>query len=95
LDGEYVKIDFAQNAASMGAKVWNVRTPDELCTAVREARGESKPCVIVAETEKYHFAPGSGLWWDVAVAESTNDPVTQRLRNAYENERKSLQRFYY
>jgi 3D-(3,5/4)-trihydroxycyclohexane-1,2-dione acylhydrolase (decyclizing) len=95
LDGEFVQIDFAQNAASMGARVWNARTPDEVCTALREARREPRPCVIVVETEKYHFAPGSGVWWDVAVAEATEDHVTQNLREQYEHNRSTLQRFYY
>jgi 3D-(3,5/4)-trihydroxycyclohexane-1,2-dione acylhydrolase (decyclizing) len=95
LDGEYAAIDFAQNAASMGARVWNVRTPEELSQAVREARGERRPCVIVAETEKYRFLPGSGVWWDVAVAETSNDAVTNRLRGEYEEQRKKLQKFYY
>jgi 3D-(3,5/4)-trihydroxycyclohexane-1,2-dione acylhydrolase (decyclizing) len=95
LDGEYVKIDFAQNAASLGARVWNVRTPDELCAAVRAARGEKRPCVIVAETEKYRFLPSSGIWWDVAAAENTQDPVTRRLRSEYEDQRGNLQKFYY
>jgi TPP-dependent trihydroxycyclohexane-1,2-dione (THcHDO) dehydratase len=49
----------------------------------------------VAEVEKHRYLPGSGVWWDVASAEVTNDPVTQELRNAYEDERARLQRFYY
>ena len=95
LDGEFVNIDFAQNAASFGAKAWNTRTPDELCRALREARSETRPCVIVVETEKYRGAPGSGVWWDVAPAEATDDPVTKKLREEYERNRAALQRFYY
>ncbi len=95
LEGDYLSVDFAQNAQSMGARVWNVRTPDELCNALREARQERRPCVIVAETEKHKFIPGSGIWWDVVVAESSNDPVTRQLRTEYEEGRKKLQRLYY
>jgi 3D-(3,5/4)-trihydroxycyclohexane-1,2-dione acylhydrolase (decyclizing) len=95
LEGEYMTVDFAQNAQSMGARVWSAKTPDQLCNALREAREERGPCVIVAETEKHKFIPGSGIWWDVAVAESTNDPVTNKLREEYEEGRKKLQRLYY
>ena len=80
---------------ALGARVWNVRTPDALCNALREAREERGPCVIVAETERYKFVPGSGVWWDVVVAETTNDPVTQKLRTEFEERRSKLQRLYY
>lgn len=95
LDGPYVKIDFAQNAASMGARVWNVSDPSELCHALREARLERRSCVIVTEVEKHRMVPGSGVWWDVAVAEASDDKVTQGLRAEYEANRGKFQRFYY
>jgi 3D-(3,5/4)-trihydroxycyclohexane-1,2-dione acylhydrolase (decyclizing) len=95
LEGDYVQIDFAKNAESMGAKVWHVETEDKLRKALREARKEERSCVVVAETEKHRYLPGSGVWWDVAAAEVTNDPVTQELRHAYEEDRRKLQRFYY
>ncbi len=95
LEGDFVEIDFAGNAESMGARTWNVSTPDELREALREARDESRVCVIVAETEKYRGLPPSQVWWDVAVAEESQDPVTRELRAEYEKERTRLQRFYY
>ncbi len=95
LEGDYLRIDFAQNAASMGARTWHVSTPDGLATALTEARGERRSCVIVVETEPHRYLPGAGVWWDVAPAEATNDPATDERRTAYENERAQLQRFYY
>jgi 3D-(3,5/4)-trihydroxycyclohexane-1,2-dione acylhydrolase (decyclizing) len=95
LEGEYVAIDFAQNAASFGARTWQARTKEELRRALQEARGEKRVSVIVVETEKFRFLPGSGVWWDVAVAEASNDPVTQKLRAEYESDRARLQRFHY
>lgn len=95
LEGEYLKIDLAQNAASMGARTWNTDSPESFRKALQEARLETRPCVIVVETEKYRFLPGSGVWWDVAVAEVSNHPVTQKLRSEYESNRAKLQRFHY
>jgi 3D-(3,5/4)-trihydroxycyclohexane-1,2-dione acylhydrolase (decyclizing) len=95
LDGDYFHVDFAQNAASMGARVWTVSTPDQACNALKEAREEKGPCVIVAATERTRFVPAPGLWWDVEVAESTNDAVTQKLRGEYEDGRERLQRLHY
>ena len=95
LEGEYLNIDFAKNAESMGARAWHANTPDELCRALREARDETRPCVIVAEAEKHRYLPGSGVWWDVAAAEASGDEVTRKLRSEYEEQRRRLQRFYY
>src|SRR5438552_2469072 len=95
LEGEYVQIDLARNAESFGARTWHVQTPEELRLALREARTERQTCVIVAETEKHRFLPGGGVWWDVAPAEVSQDPITQKLRADYERDRSRLQRFHY
>jgi 3D-(3,5/4)-trihydroxycyclohexane-1,2-dione acylhydrolase (decyclizing) len=95
LEGEYLKIDFAKNAESMGARAWNANTPEALRKALLEARSETRPCVIVVETEKYRSLPGSEVWWDVAVAEVSQDLVTQKIRAEYERDRDRLQRFHY
>jgi 3D-(3,5/4)-trihydroxycyclohexane-1,2-dione acylhydrolase (decyclizing) len=83
------------NAESMGACAWRATTPEEVSRALREARSETRSCVIVAEVEPHRYLPGSGAWWDVAPAEVSNDPVTRELREQYERDRDSLQRFYY
>jgi 3D-(3,5/4)-trihydroxycyclohexane-1,2-dione acylhydrolase (decyclizing) len=95
LDGEYIALDLAKVAEGMGARAWRVATPDQLRGALREARAERQPSVIVVEIEKHRYLPGSGVWWDVAPAEATEDPVTGQLRSAYVKERATLQRFYY
>lgn len=95
LEGAYLKIDFAKNAESMGARAWQVNTPEELRNALRDARAETRTCVIVAETEKYHYAPDSGVWWDIAAAEVSADSTTQKRRAEYEEGRNKRQRFHY
>ena len=94
LEGEYLTIDFARNAASMGARTWKVATPDALRTALREAREETRPCVIVAEVEAHGGMADAGVWWDIPVAEVSADKLTQKLRARDQRNRK-LQRFYY
>jgi 3D-(3,5/4)-trihydroxycyclohexane-1,2-dione acylhydrolase (decyclizing) len=95
LEGDFVPIDFAKNAESMGARAWKASTPEEVRQALREAREEKSTSVIVVQTEKYRFLPGSGVWWDVAPAEASQDPVTRNLRAEYEEARRRLQRFHY
>ncbi len=95
LEGEFLSIDFVKNAESMGARTWSVQTEQELRTALAAARRETRTSVIVVETEKYRYQPDSGVWWDVEAAEVSNDPLTQELRVAYEDDREKRQRFYY
>ncbi len=95
LTGDYLSLDYKKNAESMGARAWHVKTPNELCQALGEARKEKRPCVIVAKTEPHVFVPSSGLWWDVSVAEASNDSATEELHKKHEQARKKLQRFYY
>jgi 3D-(3,5/4)-trihydroxycyclohexane-1,2-dione acylhydrolase (decyclizing) len=94
LEGKYLSIDFARNAESMGARVWKASTADQVRTALREARAERRPCAVIVETEKHRYLPGSDVWWDVAPAEATNDPLTKDLRVRYEKERAQFQKFY-
>jgi 3D-(3,5/4)-trihydroxycyclohexane-1,2-dione acylhydrolase (decyclizing) len=95
LSGEFLSIDFAQNAASMGAKTWNVKTPDELREALRQARKEKRSCAIVVETEPRRYLSGGDMWWDVAAAEVSGVAATRKLREEYVKGRDKLQRFHY
>jgi 3D-(3,5/4)-trihydroxycyclohexane-1,2-dione acylhydrolase (decyclizing) len=95
LEGDYVDIDFAKNAESMGAKAWRVSNAAELRQALGEARAETRSCAIVIETEMHRYGPDSGVWWDVSPAEVSDDAVTQQARHDYEADRARSQRFYY
>jgi 3D-(3,5/4)-trihydroxycyclohexane-1,2-dione acylhydrolase (decyclizing) len=92
LEGDYLAIDYAKTAEGFGAKAWYVKNVVELRQALQEARRESRPCVIVVETSDGHPALASGIWWDVSVAEVSQDNLTQSLRKEYERERRMLAR---
>ena len=95
LEGNYLQIDYKRNAESFGARAWHVKTPTELSSALKEARTELRACVIICETEKHRYLPPSNMWWDIASAEASNDPITGKLREGYEAERRKKQRFHY
>jgi 3D-(3,5/4)-trihydroxycyclohexane-1,2-dione acylhydrolase (decyclizing) len=95
LDGEYLELDLAKIAEGMGAHTWHVDSPGAFRGALEAARGESRACVIVCETEPHRYLPGSEVWWDVAPPEVSDEAEAQRARREYERERKQLQRFYY
>ena len=94
LDGDYLAVDMAAIAEAMGARGFRCAAPDEVRAALREARGERRSCVIVAEIEKHRYVPGAGAWWDVAPAEVSRSEVTQTLRSEYERDRAALQRYH-
>lgn len=71
-NGSYMEIDYAANAASMGAKTYKASTEAELREALDKARLETGPCVIVVKAETRGRSVGAGVWWDVGAAEVTN-----------------------
>jgi len=93
-DGDFVEIDYAKNAESIGLRAWNVTDEDQLKTALEAARQERRSCMIVAQIERYSRLPRSGIWWDVFGAEVTNDGATKALVEEREEGRPS-QRFYW
>ena len=93
-DGDFVDIDYAKNAESIGLRAWNVSDEDELRRALSEARDERRSGMIVVQIERYSRLPRSGIWWDIFGAEVTNDETTKRLVDEREEGRQG-QRFYW
>jgi len=94
LEGDYLQLDLAAVARGLGARAWHVDGAAELRAALGEARGHQGAAVIVVETVPHHDLPPSGVWWDVAPAEVSAEPATQRLRAGYEADRSRWQRSY-
>ena len=92
-DGDFIEVDYVKNAESVGLRTWFATTAAEIRDALAAARDEEGSCMIVVPTEKYRFAPDSGVWWEVVGAEVTNDPKTAELVAAREAGRVK-QRFY-
>ncbi len=93
LDGEVLKIDYAANAGSLGAKVISTKTIEEFSAALKKARQIETTTVIVIETDREERVPGYESWWDVAVAEVSTNPEVQKARIEYEE--KLLKEKYY
>lgn len=93
-DGDFVEIDYAKNAESIGLRAWTATSEEELKQALAEAREETRSCMIVVPIERYTRLARSGIWWDVFGAEVTDDPKTQQLVQEREAGRNG-QRFYW
>jgi 3D-(3,5/4)-trihydroxycyclohexane-1,2-dione acylhydrolase (decyclizing) len=88
------ELDLTRSAEGLGARAWRADTPDALRAALAEAREETRPCVIVCETEPERHLPDGGVWWDVEPAEVSGFPEVRERRAQYERDRAEKQRFY-
>jgi 3D-(3,5/4)-trihydroxycyclohexane-1,2-dione acylhydrolase (decyclizing) len=71
LSGPTVEVDYAQNLASLGCAVHEVRDLAAVEQALHAARETEGPVAIVAHVEPYRGVVGSDTWWDVGVAQTS------------------------
>jgi 3D-(3,5/4)-trihydroxycyclohexane-1,2-dione acylhydrolase (decyclizing) len=93
-DGDVLPVDFAANAASLGAWIARARTADELKAALTAARDEKRTSVVVVETSYDQRVPGYESWWDVPIAEVSERDAVKAARRNYEEARKK-ERFFF
>jgi 3D-(3,5/4)-trihydroxycyclohexane-1,2-dione acylhydrolase (decyclizing) len=86
LGGELLPVDFAANAASLGAHSIPVRTIADLRTALAEAKGIDRTVVITIETDPEERVGSFETWWDVPVAETSEQAPVRDARARYEKE---------
>jgi 3D-(3,5/4)-trihydroxycyclohexane-1,2-dione acylhydrolase (decyclizing) len=87
LDGDYLPVDFAANARSLGAHVIEAHDLASLQAALAEARTIERTTVIVVEVDREQRVPGYESWWDVPVAEVSESAAVQAARRDYEQQR--------
>jgi 3D-(3,5/4)-trihydroxycyclohexane-1,2-dione acylhydrolase (decyclizing) len=85
--------DLAANAESLGARVLRTRTIDELRAALAETGGARGPVVVHIEVDRYAGVPSYDGWWDVPVAEVSENADVRAARDEYESARRA-QRHY-
>ena len=90
---ERLPVDFAANAASLGAAVIRAETIAELRTALAETADAEAPVVICVEVDRYDGVPAFEGWWEVPVAETAQDDAVRSARESYDHARRS-QRLY-
>ena len=93
-DGDLLPVDFAANAASLGA--WTIRasTREDLKQALEDARKQPRTSVVVVETSYEERVPGYESWWDVAIAEVSESASVKLARQNYEEARKKERYFF-
>ena len=93
LAGDFLPLDLAANAQSLGANVVRAASVEELRDALVLARASSVTTVIEIEDDPMIAAPDSNSWWDVPVAEVAGRPSAQAALEGYEIDR-TVQRHY-
>ena len=93
LDGETLPVDYGANAASLGAHVIKAANRDELANAVQQAQSMSETVCIVVETDRRQRVGGYESWWDVAVAEVSDNPAVQQARKDFEQAKTKEQHY--
>jgi 3D-(3,5/4)-trihydroxycyclohexane-1,2-dione acylhydrolase (decyclizing) len=92
LTGDFLPVDFAQNARSLGAHVIEATDIKSLKKALAEAKNQTVTTVITIETDLDKGVPGYA-WWEVAIAEVAEiDTVKKAYQSYIENKKK--QRYF-
>ena len=92
LDGGKLPIDYAANAASMGAYVIKTKNISELKDALKEAKGIDRTTVIYIDVDRKKGVPGF-TWWDVPIAEVSEKDAVKKSLEAY-TQNKKTQKYY-
>lgn len=83
------EIDFGLHATSLGARAETVAGIAELEEALGRARAEPKTSVIVIATDPATGTAAGGHWWDVAVAEVSDNAGVRAARARYDAARRA------
>jgi 3D-(3,5/4)-trihydroxycyclohexane-1,2-dione acylhydrolase (decyclizing) len=90
---ESLPIDLGASAAALGARLLRPRGIEELRAALETAKGESGPVVVHVEVDRYAGVPSYEGWWDVPVAEVSDDPAVRAARADYERARREQRQY--
>jgi 3D-(3,5/4)-trihydroxycyclohexane-1,2-dione acylhydrolase (decyclizing) len=93
LAGDYLPVDLAANAASLGAHIIRANTLADVKQALVAARSIDRTTVIAVEVDREQRVPGYESWWDVPIAEVSEVDTAQRARAEYEVARKKERYF--
>lgn len=92
LDGGFVPIDFAMNAASYGCKTYTVKNIEELKEAIIDSKKQKVSTLIDVKVLPKTMVHGYGSWWRVGVAEvSDKEKIQETYKKLRENIDKARQ----
>ncbi|RAK16874.1 3D-(3,5/4)-trihydroxycyclohexane-1,2-dione hydrolase [Anoxybacillus vitaminiphilus] len=93
LDGELMKIDFAQSAAGYGVKTYKVHTLKELKEAIEDAKKQTVSTLIDIKVLPKTMTHGYESWWHVGIAGTSNNPKVNEAYLKKENNLKKARKY--
>src|ERR1700730_10794826 len=92
-EGDMLPVDFQANAASLGAWAVRARTSQEFRQALRDSTKQTRTSVVVVKTSYEDRVPSYESWWDVPIAEVSEQESVRAVRAEYEKARKKERLF--
>ena len=94
LDGDFLPVDLAKNAESLGAIVYKPKGMKEYVNALEKAKKNDTTTVVYVDTKRDRKMDGYAYsWWEVPVPEVSKSKKVQKVREEYEKGKK-LQKKY-
>ncbi|MEW9673851.1 3D-(3,5/4)-trihydroxycyclohexane-1,2-dione acylhydrolase (decyclizing) [Ammoniphilus sp. 3BR4] len=93
LDGDFMKIEFAQSAAGYGVKTYKVRTIEELEAALEDSKKQTVSTLIDIKVLPKTMCNDYEQWWHVASAAVSNSPTVQQAYERKEKIRKEARQY--
>jgi len=94
IEGDYLPVDLAANAESLGAKVYRPKGIDEFNDALVKAKKNDQTSVIYVETVRDRKLDDySYSWWEVPVPEISISEDVKKARKKYELDKKMQKQY--
>ena len=93
LDGPFLQIDYAMNAASYGCKTYKVTSEEQLIAALEDARRQTVSTLIDIKVLPKTMTDGYKGFWRVGSAEVAKNPEVVRIHREMEEELKKARRY--
>ena len=94
LDGDFLPVDLAKNAESLGAIVYKPKGITDFYKALEQAKANETTTVIYVETIRDRKLAGYAYsWWEVPIPEVSSSEEVRQVRREYE-EAKQRQKTY-
>ena len=95
IDGDFLPVDLAKNAESLGATVYKPKGMKAFQKALEKAKKEKETTVIYVETIRDRKLAGYAYsWWEVPIPEVSESEEVMKIRKQYEIDKKNNQKQY-
>ena len=93
LEGDFLPVDLAANAKSLGANVIEVSTPQALKAALQDARDADRTTVVKIDVDFDTRVPQYESWWDVPIAEVSEVDTAKDAYQVYKDAKRKERYF--